>query len=206
MSLPLPDSPREYVHTRALRVDVFSREDGLWDLEAHLQDIKGYDFPKQNGSMHPAGKPVHDMRLRVTIDEGFTIKAAVAAYEAAPYNQTCFAIAPSYEGLVGMNLLRGFRHAVKEKFGRTAGCTHLTELSYLLPTVAIQSRAGQRRKSLEETVIDSPDPASKPFQLEGCHALRLDGEAVKEFYPKWYTGAAAPDAQDEDAGSLKSSS
>jgi len=25
-----------------------------------------------------------------------------------------------------------------------------------------------------------------PFQLGRCHALRFDGEAVRQFYPRWY--------------------
>src|SRR3546814_10504941 len=72
------------------------------------------------------------MHLRVTIDDQFTITAAMADYDAAPYNQECMAIAPDYRALVGMNLLRNFRQAVKDRFGRTAGCTHMTELSYVL--------------------------------------------------------------------------
>jgi len=187
MPLPPSDSPRKSMHTRTVRVEAFLREDGLWDLDAELLDVKGYDFSKHSGALHPAGLPVHKMQLRVTIDDEFTIKAAVAAYEAAPYNQNCFQIASDYQDLVGMNLLRGFRNAVKERFGRTAGCTHMTEMSYLLPTVAIQSRAGRPRKQR-----DAELPNKRPFQLEGCHALRLDGEVAKEFYPEWYTG---PDAE-----------
>ena len=42
-----------------------------------------------------------------------------------------------------------------------------------------------------------------PFQLGRCHALRFDGEAVRQFYPRWYGHAprsadradAAPDGQ-----------
>src|SRR3546814_16795108 len=59
------------------------------------------------------------MHLRVTIDDQFTITAAMADYDAAPYNQECTAIAPDYRALVGMNLLRNFRQAVKDRFGRT---------------------------------------------------------------------------------------
>src|SRR5690606_29109626 len=138
MSLPPPDIAREPLHTRSIRVDSFAREDGQWDLEAELIDVKAYDFPERSGAMHLAGQPVHHMHLRVTIDDQFTITAAAADYDAAPYNQDCMAIAPDYRALVGMNLLRNFRQAVKDRFGRTAGCTHMTELSFVLPTVAVQ--------------------------------------------------------------------
>ncbi|MAO51183.1 MAG: hypothetical protein CML16_09930 [Pusillimonas sp.] len=181
--MPLPDSEqnREHLHTRTIRVDAFAREDGQWDLEAELVDVKGYDFPKHGGVIHKAGQPVHHMHLRVTFNEEFTVTAAQAAYDAAPYNEYCYSIAPDYGDLVGMNLLRGFRHAVKARFGRTAGCTHMTEMSYVLPTVAVQTMAGRRRKE------KSPEAQKKkPFQLGGCHALRLDSPMTKKFHPEWY--------------------
>lgn len=184
MPLPPPDSPREPLHTRSIRVQAFARDDGQWDLEAELIDVKAYDFPESDGSTHKAGDPVHHMHLRVTFDEHFTVTAAVAAYDAAPYGEFCSAIAPDYRDLVGMNLLRNFRQAVKDRFGRTAGCTHLSELSYVLPTVAIQSMAKKRR--VEDTQSSAPD-GKRPFQLDGCHALRVDGPVAKEFYPQWYT-------------------
>ena len=48
------------------------------------------------------------------------VLAAEAAYDAAPYGPGCSAIEPSYDGLVGLNLLRGFRQRVKERFSREA--------------------------------------------------------------------------------------
>lgn len=189
MPLPASDVERELLHTRTFRVDAFARQDGLTDLEAELIDVKGYDFPRSSGEIHKVGRPVHHMHLRITIDDTFTITQAQAAYDAAPYGKDCACIAPDYAGLVGMNLLRGFRHAVKERFGRTQGCTHLSELSYVLPTVAVQSTAGKRRKSRR----DPQAPAKRPFELEGCHALSLDAPAVREFYPMWYRPPHEPD-------------
>lgn len=191
MPLPPPDAGRKPIHTRTFNVNSFAREDGQWDLEAELIDTKSYDFVNRDGTTHHAGSPVHHMHLRVTISADFTITAATAAYDAAPYNQHCSAIAPDYQDLVGLNLLRNFRNAVKQRFARTAGCTHMTELSYVLPTVAVQTMSGQRKKNPAIT----GGKAKRPFQLEGCHALRLDGSVVKEHYPTWYvTPDHDPDA------------
>lgn len=180
MPLPAPEIEREALHTRTVRVDAYARADGQWDLEAELIDIKHYDFERQAGTHH-AGEPVHHMLMRVTFDESFTITAAQAGYDAAPYGEHCMAIDAAYQGLVGMNLLKGFRDTVKRRFARIAGCTHMTELSYVLPTVAVQALSNRRREQRE-----SGDDGKRPFQLEGCHALRLDGPVAKEFYPRWY--------------------
>ena len=181
MPLPPSDVPREPMHTRTVTVNSFAREDGLWDLEAELIDLKAYDFEKLGGMTHSAGTPVHHMHLRVTIDADFTITDAVAAYDGAPYGANCGGIADDYNKLVGLNLLRKFRDAVRKRFSRTAGCTHMTELSYVLPTVAVQTMANQRNEQRREQ-----DPNTRPFQLDGCHALRLNGPVVKQFYPVWY--------------------
>lgn len=181
MPLPPSDVAREPLHTRTVKVNSFVREDGLWDLEAELIDLKAYSFQKQGGVTHPVGAPIHHMHLRITIDAEFTITDAVAAYDAAPYGENCACIADDYKKLVGLNLLRKFRDAVRARFARTAGCTHMTELSYVLPTVAIQTMANRRRQDAEPQ-----NQQKRPFQLEGCHALRLTGPVVKTFYPVWY--------------------
>src|SRR5690606_9202048 len=115
MPLPLPQTGRTPLHTRTIRAQSYARDDGLWDIEVQLVDVKAYDFMRTNGVEHKAGAPVHDLLLRITINEGLTITDAVAVYDAAPYGAACTAIAPSYSALVGMNLLRGFRQAVKER-------------------------------------------------------------------------------------------
>ena len=187
MPLPAPDVEREALHTRTVRVDAYARSDGQWDLEAELIDVKHYDFERRVG-VHKAGDPVHHMQLRVTFDEAFTVTAAQAGYDAAPYGEHCMAIDSAYQGLVGMNLLKGFRDAVKRRFARVQGCTHMTELSYVLPTVAVQALSSKRS---EERATGEDE--TRPFQLEGCHALRLDGPVAKEFYPKWYVTPVTED-------------
>ncbi|WP_322999745.1 DUF2889 domain-containing protein [Castellaniella sp.] len=185
MPLSAPASPRQPLHTRSIRVQSYAREDGLWDLDAELVDTKAYDFPVQGGRTHEAGAPVHHMHLRVTIDDQFTITDAQVAYDAAPYGEFCSAIAPDYRHLIGLNLLKQFRKHVRERFGRTAGCTHVTELTNVLPTAAVQTMAGRRR--------ENPD-GQRPFQLDGCHALRVDGPVVREHYAPWYV---SPDSHHE---------
>lgn len=185
MPLSDPASPSRPVHTRSIRVESYARDDGLWDLEAELVDTKAYDFPIRGGGHHPAGAPVHHMRLRVTIDDRFNITASEAVYEAAPYGEFCSAIAPEYGRLAGLNLLNQFRKHVRERFGRTAGCTHVTELTNVLPTVAIQTMAGRQAQA-------QPDHGERPFQLDGCHALRVDGPVVRAHYSPWYVPAEAP--------------
>ncbi len=185
---------RRHVHTRSIRADVFAREDGLWDLEAELVDTKPRDFALQSG-VRPAGVPIHRMQLTVTIDTRFDIVGASARSVDHPYPGHCAAIEPAYARLVGLNLMRGFKRAVRERLGGVAGCTHLTELTDVLPTAAVQAFAG-------EVDLDAPhgDAERMPFQLDRCHALRTDGPAVARFYPRWYRRPAEHETRETTSG------
>ncbi|MCQ9328595.1 DUF2889 domain-containing protein [Pelistega suis] len=170
---------RTPIHTRRIEMQTFLREDDKWDLEATLLDVKAYAFTKKNGAVVNPGDAIHDMKICLTVTEDGLIEDAKASYIAAPYNEVCFSIQEAYRQLIGLHLLRGFRQKVKEKFAKTEGCTHMSELVALLPTVFVQSLAKRRNKR-------NADLGKRPFQLEGCHALRLDSPAVQEFYPEWY--------------------
>jgi hypothetical protein len=178
---------RRLVHTRAIRVDAFARSDGLWDIEAELVDTKGGDFQLATG-VRKAGDPVHDMRLRVTIDTHLNIVDASAESPWVPYPGHCDQIGPDYRKLVGLNLTQDFRRHVRERLGGVLGCTHITELAGLLPTAAIQAFAGEviKTQDASQPVHDEVAAQRKPFQLDRCHALRSDGPAVAQFYPRWY--------------------
>ena len=182
MPLSPPSSRRASKHTRAIQIEAFARDDGLWDIDAHITDIKTRDTTLASG-IRPAGQPVHDLWLRITVDTTLTIVDAEAVSDAVPYPNYCDTIGPDYKKLVGLNLLKGFRDGVKQRLSGINGCTHITELAAVLPTATIQAFAGE--------VLDTRDGAStdeqshKPFQLDRCHALRSDGEAVAKFYPRW---------------------
>jgi hypothetical protein len=179
--MPSPVS-RQLIHTRQIHTQVFRRDDDLWDIEISLIDTKGKDFHLAS-SMRKKGEPIHHMTLTVTIDTQFKVLAAKAESLAVPYPGTCELITPDYSKLVGLNLLSGFRAEVKNLFKGIKGCSHITELCSVLPTAAIQGFAGEILQSRAEELSD---PTQMPFQLNGCHALRTDGEVVKNHYKVWY--------------------
>jgi hypothetical protein len=183
MSLPVTEVERELLHTRRIRYEGYKRADGLWDIEAHLTDIKNHDYHLKTG-VRRAGQPVHSMWLRLTIDRGLNITDAAASSEVVPYPGGCEAIAPAYKQLIGLSLLKEFRRKTHELLGGVRGCTHLTEMLAGMPTAAIQSFAGEMKEERAD--------GSKPFQLDQCHALETSSETVKKWYPKWYENPRVP--------------
>ncbi|MCF8204480.1 MAG: DUF2889 domain-containing protein [Methylotenera sp.] len=175
-----PSIPRRLLHRRAIDVQVFARDDGLFDVEASLTDTKTHDVPLA-GEARKAGDPIHDMRLLLTVDRHLTITAATSRTLWMPYVGACDQHGDAYGQLVGLNLLKGFRQAVQERLRGTRGCTHLTELCLVLPTAVLQAMAGSIIDTREGDADGNP-----PFQLDRCHALRRDGETVATFYPRWH--------------------
>ncbi|MBC7992633.1 MAG: DUF2889 domain-containing protein [Rhizobacter sp.] len=185
MALPPAAPERLLKHTRHIDVQIYARGAGLWEVDAVITDVKTRDADLANG-VRRAGDPIHDMLLRLVIDERFNVLEAGSETRAMPYPGECDQLGDVYGHLVGLNLLKGFRFAVLERLGGVTGCTHLTELAQVLPTAVVQAFAGD----VINTRGDGAD-AKQPFQLDRCHALRTDGNVVRSYYPRWYKPAVS---------------
>ena len=171
---------RTRLHQRRIILEGYRRDDGLWDIEGHLTDVKDYDFGHIT-ELKRAGMPIHDMWLRITVDRDLNIVDAQAQMDSRPYPGSCEQIAPAYRKLIGLRIAPGFTHAVRHALGGTQGCVHLSEMVGSLATTAFQTLAGERN-TLPEDV--------KPPHLDRCHALDSSGPVVREHYPRWYRAAA----------------
>jgi hypothetical protein len=172
---PPAEVAREKVHTRHIHIEGFRRIDGLWDIEGHITDVKDVEHRLLTHD-HPPGMPIHEMCLRITVDDTLTIVEAQAVTHAAPYSPTCERITPDYQQLKGLQIKRGFRGRVAELFGGSKGCTHITELVGNIATGAIQTTAGQL----------SGGESRRPVSVDGCHALDASGPIVAKYYPQWH--------------------
>ena len=188
MALPPAAPERQLKHRRSVDVQIYARGNGLWEVDAELLDVKTRDAILAGGR-RAAGDPIHDMLLRLVINERFDILEAGSATRWMPYPGLCDEHDDAYARLVGLNLMQGFRQAVKQRLGGVQGCTHLSELAQVLPTAVVQAFAGDVLDTREDSAS-----GQRPFQLDRCHALRVDGPAVATFYPRWYTGPKRPAA------------
>jgi len=196
MALPTAAPERQLKHRRSIDVQIYARGNGIWEVDARLSDVRSAEIRAAGGPL-AAGAPIHDMLLRLVVDEQFNVLEAGAQTSAMPYPGHCSSYGDVYSRLVGLNLMRGFRQAVKERLGGVQGCTHITEMTQVLPTAVVQAFAGE--------VIDTrgeAEDSAQPFQIDRCHALRADGPAVQTHYPRWYR--AAPSSAPSHGAALTS--
>lgn len=191
MPLPNPEA-RKHVHTRAITYQGFEREDGMWDIEAHMTDTKTYAFKNDWRGEVAIGEPLHEMLLRVTIDDSFTIQDVVAETVNSPFKM-CPDITPNYKLLVGIQMGRGWRRAIRQKVGGVQGCTHLTELLFPMATVAMQTIWPLLRHRKNKSDSDVGKSERRPAVLDTCHAWATDSPVVKINAPQYYTGPETTD-------------
>jgi hypothetical protein len=188
--MPLPTAaPRKALHTRTITCDGYAREDGLWDIEARMEDIKHYTFDnKFRGKVDP-GEPLHEMYMRLTLNDDLEVMDVAADIDHFPF-LGCPKIAVDYRKLIGVKIGVGWRRAINERLGGKQGCTHLTELLPVLATVAIQTMMPEiiRRRREEAEAAGDGAPKMRPPMLDSCHSWASDSPTVKEFAPDYYTG------------------
>lgn len=204
MALPDP-APRTKLHRRALTIEGYDREDGLLDIEGHIVDTKTYAFSNDwRGDVKP-GMPVHEMWIRLTIDEKFLIHDVEATTDFGPF-PPCHDVAPNFKNLKGLRLGPGWNRKMREKVGGTKGCTHIVEMLAQVATVAYQTmvkRYEDGKRAREARGEPKPAVTKKPPVIGTCHALAEDGPVVRRWWPEFYTGPDMPSADAEDAPNAK---
>jgi hypothetical protein len=183
LSTPVPRSPR---HNRTIKMAGYQREDGLWDIEGHLQDVKAYDFDSTWRGKVKAGQSVHDMWIRLTMDETLLIKNVEAVIDTGPH-PVCPNITPNFKVLEGVRIAPGWFNNVKRLLGGVNGCVHLAEMLGPMGTVAYQTLGASRVTEVQDKATGKN--RKRPAQIDRCHAFASDGEMVKERWPEFYTGS-----------------
>lgn len=186
-------APREAQHFRDYKFGGYRRADGLFDIEGRMTDVKSYSFPSEWRGTVNEGEPIHDMRIRLTLDEHFVIREVECVTAASPY-EICPAITPAFAALKGERIGRGWSRILREKFGGKNGCVHHVEMLRAMATVAFQTLYGWQERQKREAGLSKfggpPDRETiagrKPGFLDSCHALASDGEVVRTHWPQFY--------------------
>ncbi len=189
MALPAP-APRRHLHTRSVSYQGFLRDDGLWDIEAEMSDTKAYGFQRSDGTPMPPGTPIHQMRIRLTVDETMVIRAIATESAHAPFPE-CQQGNDPMQQMVGVRLGPGWRQTIEKALGGVRGCTHLRELLFNMATAAYQTVFPWREHERRQAGVQPTQASQPPYHLGRCIARDTDGPVVARYYPQFVGSAPA---------------
>ena len=178
-------APRTHVHTRSVEYRGYRRDDGLWDIEAQMTDVKTYTHKTPDRGVLPAGEPVHGMTIRVTVDDAMKISDIAVRMAAAPFPE-CQQAKPPMQRLIGHTLGRGWRKTIEGALGGIQGCAHLRELLFNMATAAYQTIPHYRNHLRREAGLPEPVLKRPPPHVGQCLAWDFDGPVVKRHRPEFF--------------------
>jgi hypothetical protein len=178
MPLSKPNARRE-IHHRVIDMKAYAREDGLYDVEAHLVDTKPFVFQRLSSPEPlPAGQPLHDMWIRLSVDEEFVVRHIEASSDVTPFD-LCKEAESTLSVLVGERIARGWSAIVKERLRGSASCTHLMEVLIPLATTALQGI-----RALRADRHSTVDANGIPLKIDSCYAYGHQRELVMRLWPQ----------------------
>jgi hypothetical protein len=182
--LPAPVE-REEIHTRTLEIKGYRRSDGLYDIEGNLTDIKPHRHQMAE-EWRKAGEPIHDLWIRLTINDDFEVVDSEAGMATGAYT-ICQVIAPNFKNLIGLRIGPGWNKKVRERVGGVKGCTHIVEMLAQMATAAMQALWSDKSAKMKEDKVSSAEQ-QKPSALGTCYSWRADGPVVARYFPDAYDG------------------
>jgi len=178
MTIAPPAVSRRSIHLRRVECEAFERDDGLIDIDGLLVDTKPMSLRLVTRDV-PAQTPIHQMRLRLTVNRDQRIVDAQAFSEATPYSD-CAEVESAYRSLIGLRIEPGFTREVKRLFRGALGCTHMTELLGPIASTVFQVLWAHSKFDRNAAAAG----AHRTSPVGGCHALRLDGRIVRTYFPQ----------------------
>jgi hypothetical protein len=169
---------RTELHHRQIDMRFFQRTDGLFEVEGRLLDRKTLPFRRllQEHDI-PGGTPLHDILVRLVVDESLLVHDASATLAASPF-EVCRGAANTLAPLKGLRIGAGWNKRVRELLRGAASCTHIVELLGPMATTALQGPAPQRLARMTQPGSDEHES-----RIDSCYAYGRDREVVARLWP-----------------------
>ena len=166
--MPLPATgQREHIHTRTLTINAYRRNDGLMDVEGRITDVKPFEHHMMDG-IRKAGEPVHDLSIRITLDNTLTVTDAIASMDYTAH-ELCSQAAPNFENIVGLKIGPGWNKLVKSAMSPGLGCTHIIEMLAQMASGARQAMWSRKR--------------DEPLDIAPVQEREMDAGMLNTCYP-----------------------
>lgn len=171
---------REELHHRQVDLRFYKRSDGLYEVVGNLVDKKTYPFRRQLAEEDTLpGTPVHDITVRLVLDEDLVVHDASATMDVTPFD-ICPGATGTLAPLVGLQIGAGWNRKVRDLLGGSASCTHIAELLGPMATTAYQGMAPKRM-----AVINLPGQEQQRLaKVNSCYSYAAHREVVARLWPE----------------------
>jgi hypothetical protein len=159
----------------------YRRTDGLFDIEGCIKDVKTEPFQSTGGRSVPPHTPIHEMWVRLTIDEDLVVREVQGITDFSPFPE-CPGAAPGLAALKGASMGKGWRKAIADRLGGVLGCTHVRELLNTMGSAAHQSMGPVRRAKNTAPVSFT----NRPPIIDSCHAYSTERDLVSRRWPQLF--------------------
>jgi hypothetical protein len=174
--------------TRTKTVEVTPLGGGEYRLEARLTDLSrggNYGPAPADGTDVPTSRVIHDIAITARVHgAGLEISELDVRPLTIPY-ATCPFVVPALQGLIGKELMHGWRRAVLDLSGGTRGCTHvntlllgLTEMQAMVVFLEMNERAPFAPESQASGEWMSAGLQVAPRLADACYSLRQGGPVL----------------------------
>ena len=179
------DVKRKLLHNRNISLKGYIRDDELFEVEAELIDTKNYDFYNHDRGIIKTNEPIHQMKIKLVLDDNLYVIDAEAKTENSPY-YICKNANSNFRKIIGLQIKSGWKRQITKLIGGINGCTHITELLSSVATAAFQTIYPYKSKQKKENKTTLYQNQEKPLLLGTCHAFNPKSEVVKRLWPKWH--------------------
>ncbi len=181
---PLDGDGLEPVHERSYIVRAYRQGADRLLLRGAVRDDKP-------AGLYVADDPdpltIHHMIVDLVVAmPSMEITAADVVMDVHP-TTSCPTISEHYRHLIGLSVVRGYTHRVRELFGGPRGCSHTTALLQAMGPVAVQSiwsfrvvAARERGEPGRPQATEDDRRRSVAANLNTCHVWREDGQHVAD--------------------------
>jgi hypothetical protein len=150
----------------------------LFEIEGRLLDRKSEPFRRLFQDRDtPPGTALHDILVRLVVDESLLVHDASAALAASPF-VLCRGAADTLAPLKGLRIGAGWNKRVRELLGGAASCTHIVEMLGPMATTAYQGMAPQRLARMAQAGNDE-----HKSKIDSCYSYGKDREVVARLWP-----------------------
>ena len=170
---------REELHHRQVDMKFYRRSDGLFEVEGRLTDKKTHPFKRQLATEDlPPGEPVHDIIVRMVVDEHLLVHDIQANMQSTPFG-VCKGAQQTLAPLIGLKIAKGWNKHVRDALGGSKSCTHIMEMLGPMATTAYQGLAPQR---IARTNTPGNDHL-RHAKVDTCYAYAAEREVVAQLWP-----------------------